>query len=187
MKSEAIARLLPEVFQRTYRPVTPLAALLDVMEDMQDPVERTLDDLDATFDPRRTTDAFVPFLAQWVDLDPILAAQGAPSAPPIPTLPSGHGRLRELVAAAAELARLRGTALGLQTFLEKATGYAGFVIEEGAGGSNGASHPFHFTVRAPAESQQFEPLIRTVITMEKPAHATCELTFAPAEEGEIDD
>jgi len=38
------------------------------MEALQAPDEAVLERLDAIFDPRRTTDEFVPFLAYWADL-----------------------------------------------------------------------------------------------------------------------
>ena len=107
MKSESIARLLPEIVYRTYELDTPLAALLQVMEDLQDPIERTLNELDATFNAYRAPDAFVGMLARWVDLQRYLTFPTGPgSAPGLPTLPSGHGYLRELVASAADLARV---------------------------------------------------------------------------------
>ena len=84
MRSLEIQRLLPGVFQRTLEPGRPLSALLDVMEALHAPSEAVLANLEALFNPYRTPDAFVPFLAQWVDVDL-----------PVTT---GLGCLRELVA-----------------------------------------------------------------------------------------
>ena len=67
IKSE-IAQLLPVVFQRTLNPGNPLTGLLQVMESLQAPSEDVLRQLDSYFDPRRTTDDFVPYLAYWADL-----------------------------------------------------------------------------------------------------------------------
>src|SRR3954463_14016764 len=86
MDSEAIARLLPGVFQTALHPVAAgvvepdrrLAALLDVMEAPHAPVESVLGGLDHYLDPRLATPAFVPYLAGWVDLDWLLVAD--PSA-----------------------------------------------------------------------------------------------------------
>src|ERR1700730_15619779 len=101
MKRTEIEQLLPGIFQRTVQVGTPLFALLEVMEALPMPDEAALNTLDAFFDPYRTPDEFVPFLASWVDLDRLL--REAPeefSAQAPPALASGIGRLRELVAAA---------------------------------------------------------------------------------------
>src|SRR5690606_12309810 len=119
-----IAALLPEVFRRTLVRGGLLDGLLDVMHGLHEPSERVLRELPAYFDPYRTPDAFVPYLATWLDLDRFL---GAPSDP----FPAGSGRLRELVANAARLSALRGTAAGLALFLEVATGLTGFAVREG--------------------------------------------------------
>jgi len=66
MKRNAIRHLLPGIFQRTVLPGNPITALLEVMEKLHEPSEQILQNLDATFDPRRTPDSFVPFLARWV-------------------------------------------------------------------------------------------------------------------------
>ena len=103
------------------------------METLHGPVETVLRDLDRYLDPRLAEPAFVPYLAGWVDLDWLLVA--APSEPvATTTLASGLGTLRELVAAAADLARWRGTARGLLRFLDTATGIPGFAIEENVTG-----------------------------------------------------
>src|SRR5260370_24846962 len=106
MKREAIAHLLPEVFQRAIRPETPLSAILDVMEGLHAPSEKILKELSATFDPRRTPDRFVPFLAAWVDLDwlfePFLDERRTSASAPL-QVSTGVGHLRELIAAATVL------------------------------------------------------------------------------------
>ena len=63
--------------------------------------------LDAFFDPRRTPDRFVPFLAAWLDLGRVL---------PVTT---GLSPLRELVAEAAAIAQAKGTARGLCGFWKR--------------------------------------------------------------------
>ncbi|MFL5674988.1 MAG: phage tail protein [Chloroflexota bacterium] len=186
MDSEAIGRLLPGVFQTALHPVAAgvvepdrrLAALLDVMETLHAPVESVLGGLDHYLDPRLATPAFVPYLAGWVDLDWLLVAD--PSAPmaATATLASGLGTLRELVAAAAELARWRGTARGLLRFLDTATGVPGFAIEENVTGDDRKPRPFHLRIVGPAGAEKYRPLIERVIVAEKPAYATYELVFA---------
>jgi phage tail-like protein len=148
------------------------------METLHEPVETVLHDLDRYLDPRLARPDFVPYLAGWVDLDWLLVA--APSEPlaTTPSLASGLGTLRELVAAAAELARWRGTARGLLRFLDTATGTPGFAIEENVSGDQRQPRPFHLRVVAPAEAAVYRPLIERVIVAEKPAYATYELVFA---------
>ena len=177
MKREEIVRLLPEVFQRTNLPGTPMAALLDAMAVLIDPIEKKLDELDATFNPHRTPDRFVAVLARWVDVDRIcegvaghdLAGESGPS------FPAGLGRLRELCAAAAVLARTRGTPGGFIRYLETATGCRGFVLEEGVTGEDRRPRPFHFRLLAPASAREHRRLLEKLIRLEKPAHATFEL------------
>lgn len=176
MKRTEIEQMLPGVFQRTVQEGTPLAALLEVMEALPAPDEAVLDQLDAFFDPYRTPDAFVPFLASWVDLDRLLREipeQFTEQAPP--PLPSGMGRLRELVAAATFLAQWRGTAKGLLRFLETATGVQGFVIEEQVLGPDGLPKPFHIRVCVPQEAALYQILIERIVESEKPAYVTYEL------------
>ncbi len=181
MKRDAILRLLPAVFQRTARPGTPLVALLDAMEALHAPAEEALGCWDATLDPRRTADAFVPYLARWVDLEDLLerSPTGAAREPFAP----GLGRLRELIAAAPALARLRGTAKGLLLFLETATGVRGFTVEESVLGPDGQPLPFHVRLHAPAATAPYRSLIVRIIDREKPAFVTYEMTFDPPTEG----
>ncbi len=72
MKRTEIEQLLPGIFQRTVQPGTPIFALLEIMEALPAPDETILNTLDSFFDPHRAPDAFVPFLASWVDLDRLL-------------------------------------------------------------------------------------------------------------------
>ncbi|SRR5579883_1173553 len=176
MKRTDIEQLLPGVFQRTVRPGTPLFALLDVMEALPAADEAILDQLDAFFDPHRTPDSFVPFLAGWVDVARLLPAapEGLMAAASDP-LPGGMGRLRELVAAAIFLAQWRGTAKGLLRFLETATGVQGFTIEEQVVGADGRLQPFHMRIHVPADAEPYRVLIERIIESEKPVYVTYEL------------
>src|SRR5215469_2523646 len=137
MKRKDIEQLLPVVFQRTVREGTPMVALLDVMEALHAPAEAALLQIDAALNPRRTPDAFVPFLAGWVDLDRLFdqpsprSKTRQPFRDPIST---GLSRLRELIAIATYLSQWRGTAKGLRLFLETATGEPDFKILEQVAG-----------------------------------------------------
>jgi phage tail-like protein len=172
MQPREIERLLPSVFQRTLHPPlghperrepTVLGALIEVMSALHAPSEAALDELEKNFDPRRAPDRFVPFLAAWVNLDFRVT--------------TGPGRQRELIAAAAELSRWRGTARGLIRFLELATGETGFRIDEQVPGAEGKPRPFHVRVEAPAATRAHQPMLEQIIEREKPAYVTYELTF----------
>jgi phage tail-like protein len=185
MNSAAIARLLPGIFQSAVHPaaagiVEPdhrLAALLGVMETLQEPAEDVLDGLHDHVDPRQAPPRFVPYLAGWVGLDwLLLATPGQPSETATP-LASGMGNLRELVAAAVEIARWRGTARGLLRFLDTATGIPGFDVEENITGDPPTARPFHLRILAPQAAEAYRPLIERVVVAEKPAYATYELVF----------
>jgi phage tail-like protein len=178
MKQNDIKRLLPTVFQRAVRPgaQSPLFALLQVMEDLHQPSEVVLAQIETYFDPRRAPDQFVPYLAQWVDLEWILTESPAKDSPASRSLPSGMGLLRELVAAAAFLAKWRGTRAGLLRFLQIATGLKGFDLVENVTAS-GQPRPYHLWIRAPKDTTKYQAMIDRIISLEKPAYVTYELTF----------
>lgn len=164
MRRSEIERLLPGVFQRTLgEEGSPLPALLEVMGALHAPAERALEELDRNFDPRRADDRFIPLLARWMDLE--LA------------LPAGTGRLRELIAAAFELAQWRGTARGLVRFLELATGEKGFAVDERVRDGAGRPRPFHVRIAMPASVADRRAFLEQIIEREKPAYVTFELAF----------
>ena len=181
MNQSEIRQLLPVVFQRTIRPGNPLSALLEIMEALQEPSVRLLEQLNATFDPRRTPDRFVPFLACWVDLERLFqkTSDAVASSSDRSPISSGLGRLRELTASAAYLSKWRGTEKGLQLFLEIATGERGFQIDDEVP-NGGRPRPFYFRVVAPAAAKVHEALVQRIIEQEKPAYVTFDLLFAPA-------
>lgn len=185
MRQSEIKRLLPDVFQRTLYPESPLAALLEVMEALHQPTEETLDQIEFWFSPYSAPDRFVEFLAGWLDLDRLFPSRTNTQSMPNPTAPpisSGFGRLRELIAAAVYLSQWRGTSTGLRCFLETATGVAGFELEERVLGTDGVTRPFHFRVWAPEATAQHRTLIERIIQQEKPAYVTYELVFGPPTE-----
>ena len=150
MKRNDIEHLLPEVFQRTVRPGTPLFGILEVMESLHKPSEEVLANLNKFFNPYWTPERFVPMLASWVDLDRILMKNFDEPEPLIsPELSARLGCIRELIVNAAYLSKWRGTAKGLLLFLETATGIEGYKIDEEVPDINNKSRPFHIKVRAP--------------------------------------
>ena len=192
MRRNEIERLLPSVFRRTVGDKTPLAALLEVMEHLHRPSEQVLTRLDSFVDPRRAPDAFVPFLASWVDLERIfeqpahILARSAQSAGGGQTtgsaaspLSTGMGRLRELTASAAYLASWRGTKYGLLRYLEIATGHTEFEIDENVADAEGLKRPFHMRIRAPETLLAHRALLIRIIEEEKPAYVTYSLDFLP--------
>ena len=179
MKPAEIRQLLPAVFQQTLTEGNPLPALLEVMAALHEPCEATLQRLAETFDPRRTADPFVPFLARWVDLDWLGMGNGEQRLSPSGgRVPLDLGRLRELVAAAAYLSQWRGTAKGLLLFLQIATGIHGFSIDERVEDDSGVPRPFHIRVHIPPGAAAFGATIARIINSEKPAYVTWEPVYA---------
>jgi phage tail-like protein len=180
MKRNAIELLLPEILRRTVRPENPLEAILQTMEDLHAPSIEILGHLDSYLDPYRTPDPFVAYLARWLDLERLFDDPTddytAPEDGRNP-ISSGLGRLRELIASAAYLSQWRGTRQGLLRFLQVATGFAEFAIDEQVPGKNGELLPFHIRVRAPRGARIHRTLVERIITLEKPAYVTYELDF----------
>src|SRR5262245_49776294 len=111
MKPSEIERLLPTVLRRTARPSNPLPAILEVMSVLHKPSETMMEGLDSIFNPFRTSDLFVPFLARWLDLERIFDETTGPARnngarSPITT---GLEALRALIGAASYLSQWRGT------------------------------------------------------------------------------
>ncbi|MET9299168.1 phage tail protein [Micromonospora aurantiaca] len=177
MRRAAIERLLPAAYQRAAGPGSVLGALLDVMEALHAPDEAVLTDVDALFGPYRTPDGFVAYLTRWVAMDHVVAAPRADAPLPLPV-----GRLRDLVAHGALLARWRGTPYGMRTALELATGVTGFVLDEPP------DRPFHLVVRVPPAAADRLALVTRIVEAEKPAAVTVEVLASPldAEEPEPD-
>ena len=179
MKRHEIESLLPSVVQRSIRPFSPLSAILDVMEALLRPSVEAMSRLDAAFDPRRTADDFVPFLARWVDMDrlfPEVRKEEERIVWSQSTISTGLGRLRELVASAAYISRWRGTTKGLHRFLLTATGQQDFEIKENVD-RDGRSKLFHLLIVTPASMHLHKVLIERIIESEKPAYVTYDLVI----------
>ncbi|SCF13721.1 phage tail protein [Micromonospora chokoriensis] len=166
MRRSAIERLLPAAYQRACVPGSVLWTLLDVMEALHAPDEAILAEVDALFDPYRAPDAMVVRLTGWVAMDHVVASPRPDTPLPLPV-----GRLRDLVADAALLARWRGTPYGMRRALELATGMVGFAIDEPA------EQPFHVVVRVPAAAAGQLAVITRIVEAEKPASATVEIVL----------
>ncbi len=180
MNREEIETLLPRVFQHTLHSGSPLNALLEVMELMHAPTEKVLAQLEKFFNVYSAPDIFVPYLARWLDLDrfyPFYCAQPEVLQRSVDPISSGTGRLRELIAAAANLSQWRGTAKGLKLFLETATGISGFDITENIDDKSDKPRPFHIRITAPSEAESHIALIERIVEQEKPAYVSYELAF----------
>jgi phage tail-like protein len=168
---------LPGIFRRTLAEGTPLFALLKVMEALHAPSAAVLHHLDTVFNPRRTRADFVPFLAQWLDLHNVLIDSPGEERGDPDRLWSRieRGRLRELVANAADLSGWRGTAKGLRKFLEIATGENAFEIDEQVKDVDGSVKPFHFRIRIHKSLENQIRMVEHIIQSEKPAYVTYEI------------
>jgi phage tail-like protein len=170
VKREGIEALLPGNYRRAIQPDGPLSTLVDLMEALYAPSEAILADLDRYFDSRRTPDRYVASLAGWVDLGPLLDRLADELGPG--EFPTGTGRLRELVSAAAHLSKWRGTRRGLLAYLEIGTGLTGFQIEEQPDG-----RPFHLRIVAPPGAETNRVLVESIVEQEKPIYTTHEVVF----------
>lgn len=158
---------LPEVFTSACLPGSPLAALVAAADGMQQPISDVLDTLDAQVDPFRASEPMVAYLAGWVDLDWLTLPEPGSSARS--SLPLGSAPLRDLIAASAELAALRGTAAGLVRFLELATRTSGFVVEDAG--------LFHVRVLVPEAARGQAATVARIVATIKPGHVTAEVVL----------
>ena len=96
-----------------------LGRFLRIFEDIIDPIERTIDNVGDSLDPRLAPDEFLPWLSSWMgaDLD-----ENWPPA-----------KQRELIASAATLYRWRGTRRGLREHLRIYTGFSPLIVENFTG------------------------------------------------------
>lgn len=188
MTTEEVSRLLPFVFQQALGsrsedgPATPLDVIVELMVNLLNPIERSLETVDQAINPRLCSRHMVPFLARWQGLGGLQESGVGRAVTAGPgRFPLELGRLRELVARAPELARNRGTRKGILMFLETATGVQGFQIEENRN-SLGEACEFHVHVTAPTVALASDPLVLRIIELAKPAHVTSEISSAPEPE-----
>jgi|SRR5918994_2662451 hypothetical protein len=181
MRQAELEPLLPGVFQQGLVAAGPMRVVLLLMERMHEPSERILEDLDRYFDPRRTADPFVPYLADWLGLSWLHAHPDAPETTATRMFPTGLGRLGEVVARTRFHTRWRGTRPVLLRFLETATGLSGYEITEEPD-AEGRTRPYHFQVRVPPGAVMYHELIERIVAHEKPAHVTYEIATAEGEQ-----
>jgi phage tail-like protein len=128
-------------------------------------LEETIDGLHAYFDPEKTDEEFLPWLASWVALS--LRADWDTA--------TKRAFIRQVVA----LYKLRGTKAGLQKMLEIYTGEKSVQIFDDF------ERPAHFfqvlltlTEADPLRMQQKQRIARAIIDQEKPAHTFYALQIA---------
>ncbi|MEM6477795.1 MAG: phage tail protein [Pseudomonadota bacterium] len=170
MKADQIARFLPEFWREAAQEGTPIAALLDVMAGMIDPVERQIAGIGAALDPNHCPARMLPLLARMLGLDALLPFARGSSAQ------LNERAFRDILSDAPALLDRRGTPEALLHALKVATG-RDFTLDE----SPDAERPFHIAVHCARGSEASGGLIEAVIRLMKPAHITHELIW-PADD-----
>jgi phage tail-like protein len=185
MKEAVILRQLPAVFQQAAPEgvETPLRSLVGVMDRMHHADEQILQDFARYIDAYRAPDRFVTYLSSWVGLGWLFLDAPADNSQ-LPTdspYPGGLGALRELTNAAATNAKWCGTAPGLTSMLETATGITGFQVTEVA--ATPQSGPtFAIEVTVPTRAARYLELARRIVEHEKPAHVTASVNLEQPDE-----
>ncbi|MGB4862356.1 MAG: phage tail protein [Tepidiformaceae bacterium] len=156
---------LPGIYQES----DFLGRFLLIFENILSPLDRTAGSLSNFFDASLTPQDFLPWLGSWIGL----VIDGR--------MPEENRR--ELLRAAPELFRWRGTRRGLRQFLFLSTGIEPEIIEPSL--SEIASNPsraFRFTVRmrVPAGMSLPRAYVETIVEAEKPAFAGCTIEILGA-------
>jgi phage tail-like protein len=154
-----------------YRDDKNMEQFLHIFEDLLNPIENTVDNLELFFDPSLTTAPVLSWLASWLDL---VLDENLPLK-----------RRRELVASAAELYRWRGTKRGLTEYLRIITGNMPEISENVIGmrldrdnrlgintklGSSGIGFQFSVNLCLDVDNPINENYVKAIIDAEKPAH-----------------
>lgn len=171
-------RYLPAIYEQD----DFMGRFLMLFESFRAPIDAQIAQIWHYFDPSLTPDAFLPWLASWVDL----------------TLDERWPleRRRALLANAMSLFRQRGTRRGLARYLELYTGGQVEIVEHRAEnftlgaasrlgprlalGASNVPHTFTITVRLPGDDlglsdEEAHRLLARMIDAEKPAHAAYHL------------
>jgi phage tail-like protein len=171
-KIQRTSRLL-DYLPSVFREDKLMGQFLLIFEDILDPLENTVDNLDLYFDAGMTPESILPWLASWIDLtlDPIWPIE----------------RRRELVRKGAELYRWRGTRKGLTEYLRIYTGVSPEILEYIPGmildgktqlgvntilGSSGSGHHFTVILNVPQGENINVRTVKEIIEGQKPAHTT---------------
>lgn len=173
-QSDALQSSYLEYLPAIYRDDKFVGQFLLIFEGILKPIENTVDNLPAYFDPLMVPEPLLPWLASWaaLTLDPTWPLE----------------RRRELVRRAAELYRWRGTRRGLSEYLKIYTGTTPEISEYIPGmrlgpetklgintllGSSGEGH--HFTVTLELDETSNLDIVRAIIEAQKPAHTAYSL------------
>ncbi len=143
-----------------------LGRFLLIFEHILSPIDRTIENIPYYFDPDVAPPDVVTWLGSWLGL--VLDARWP------------EERRRDVVKAAPELFRWRGTRRGLAQFLRLYTGVEPEILEPTLREiANDRTRAFRFTVRirAPRGSGLSRQLVQNIIETEKPAFAACSLEW----------
>jgi phage tail-like protein len=143
-----------------------LGRFLLIFEHILSPIDRTIENIPYYFDPDVAPPEVVTWLGSWLGL--ALDARWP------------EERRRDLVKAAPELFRWRGTRQGLAHFLRLYTGAEPEILEPSLRDiANDRTRAFRFTVRLHVArgSGLSRQLVQSIIEAEKPAFAACNLEW----------
>ncbi len=143
-----------------------LGRFLLIFEHILSPIDRTIENIPYYFDPNVAPPDVVTWLGSWLGL--VLDARWP------------EDRRRDVVKAAPELFRWRGTRRGLAHFLRLYTGVEPEILEPSLREiANDRMRAFRFTVRvrAPRGSALSRQLVQSIIEAEKPAFAAANLEW----------
>ncbi len=160
MDARAILQLLPAAYREAERklgPTTPLATLLEVMQELLQPIDDLIIDLPRTIDPRSCPEPLLPQLAAWLSDKRVE--------------PVDSSCERELLANLADFSAHRGTQRALSLTLRLVAGCREVHVEESP------ATPFHLTVSAPESLRPELARLHRVLEQNKPAHMTAEVIF----------
>lgn len=143
-----------------------LGRFLLIFEHILSPIDRTIENIPDYFDPELAPPDVVTWLGSWLGL--VLDARWPDE------------RRRDVVKAAPELFRWRGTKRGLAHFLRLYTGLEPVITEPSLRDiANDRNQAYRFTVRLRVgrRSPLSRQLVETIIETEKPAFAACSLEW----------
>lgn len=153
---------LPGIYQES----DFLGRFLLIFEHILSPIDRTIGNIPDYFDPELAPPDVVTWLGSWLGL--VLDARWPDE------------RRREVVKAAPELFRWRGTQRGLSHFLRLYTGVEPEIIEPSLrdiANDRNRAYRFAVRVRVPRNGGLSRQLVESIIETEKPAFAACSLEW----------